>query len=184
MLNPQIYIVIAVAVAVIVGFLSGKVHYALVGIFCLVSLQVTGVLTAEQAWSGFSNTSVVMFASMFVLSAAFRKTSFLFKVQQKLINAKGGERTLVATCLIVAFVFGFFLSATAAAAALAGEAPAENFSCEIKIRNLHHPARARVTLQKDGSFSAEFEEPQLSVTAGQSAVLYDGDIVLGGGMIV
>ena len=118
MLNPQIYIVIAVAVAVIVGFLSGKVHYALVGIFGLVSLQVTGVLTAEQAWSGFSNTSVVMFASMFVLSAAFRKTSFLFKVQQKLINAKGGERTLVATCLIVAFVFGFFLSATAAAAAL------------------------------------------------------------------
>ena len=67
---------------------------------------------------------------------------------------------------------------------IAAEPPAENFGCDIKIRNLHVPAKAQVTVGEDGSFSAEFEEPQLSVTAGQSAVLYDGDIVLGGGMIV
>ena len=29
----------------------------------------------------------------------------------------------------------------------------------------------------------EFEEPQFAVTAGQSAVLYDGDVVIGGGII-
>ena len=66
---------------------------------------------------------------------------------------------------------------------VAGEPPAENFGCDIKIRNLHVHAKAQVTVGEDGSFSAEFEEPQLSVTAGQSAVLYDGDIVLGGGII-
>ena len=66
---------------------------------------------------------------------------------------------------------------------IAGEPPAEKFTCEIKIRNLHVPAKAQVTVEKDGTFSAEFEEAQLSVTAGQSAVLYDGDVVLGGGMI-
>ena len=66
---------------------------------------------------------------------------------------------------------------------VAGEAPAENFSCEIKIRNLHVPAPAQVHVLGDGSFTAQFAEPQLSVTAGQSAVLYDGDIVLGGGII-
>ena len=66
---------------------------------------------------------------------------------------------------------------------VAGEVPAENFSCEIKIRNLHMPAPAQVHVRPDGSFTAQFAEPQLSVTAGQSAVLYDGDIVLGGGII-
>ena len=66
---------------------------------------------------------------------------------------------------------------------VAGEAPAQEFRCEIKIRNLHIPAKATVRLLENSSFEAEFDEPQLSVTAGQSAVLYDGDIVLGGGMI-
>lgn len=66
---------------------------------------------------------------------------------------------------------------------VAGEPPAAEFDCEIKIRNLHHPAKARVTVQKDGSVHAKFDEPQMSITAGQSAVLYQGDVVLGGGMI-
>lgn len=66
---------------------------------------------------------------------------------------------------------------------ISGQAPAPVFDCQIKIRNLHLPAQAHVTVQEDGSIQAEFKEPQLSVTAGQSAVLYDGDTVLGGGVI-
>ena len=66
-----------------------------------------------------------------------------------------------------------------------GHAPASVFEARIKIRNLHHAAPARVTVRADGqSLQARFAEPQLSVTAGQSAVLYDGDVVLGGGVIL
>lgn len=67
---------------------------------------------------------------------------------------------------------------------IAGEPPAPDFTCEIKIRNLHIPAKARVHVNENGSFTAYFDEPQMSVTAGQSAVLYDGDRVLGGGIIL
>ena len=67
---------------------------------------------------------------------------------------------------------------------VAQEPPAKEFDCEIKIRNLHVPAKAHVTVEADGKISAKFADPQLSITAGQSAVLYDGDIVLGGGMIL
>lgn len=35
----------------------------------------------------------------------------------------------------------------------------------------------------DGSFSLAFDTPQWAVTPGQSAVLYDGDVCLGGGII-
>lgn len=67
---------------------------------------------------------------------------------------------------------------------MAGEPPAKEFDCEVKIRNLHIPAQAHITVQEDGSFAAVFVQPQLSVTAGQSAVLYQDDVVLGGGIIL
>ncbi len=67
---------------------------------------------------------------------------------------------------------------------VSGQPPAREFDCDVKIRNLHHPARAHIIVQANGTFTAKFAEPQLSITAGQSAVLYDGDIVLGGGIIL
>lgn len=66
---------------------------------------------------------------------------------------------------------------------VSGQAPAREFDCEIKIRNLHVPAKAHVCVLEDGSIRVKFDEPQLSITAGQSAVMYQKDVVLGGGMI-
>ena len=67
---------------------------------------------------------------------------------------------------------------------VAGEPPEKEFDCEIKIRNLHVPAKAHVTVQQDGSILAKFTQPQMSITAGQSAVMYQDDVVLGGGIIL
>lgn len=58
----------------------------------------------------------------------------------------------------------------------------DEFDCEIKVRSTAVPAKAHVHVRGD-SFTAEFENDVLAVSAGQSAVLYDGDIVLGGGFI-
>ncbi len=52
----------------------------------------------------------------------------------------------------------------------------------VKIRYRHEPARAMVW--SEGQYlTIEFEEPQRAVTPGQSAVVYDADRVLGGGII-
>ena len=55
---------------------------------------------------------------------------------------------------------------------------------QVKIRNKHLAAEATISPTADRrSISIRFDEPQRAVTPGQAAVLYDGDLVLGGGWI-
>ncbi len=53
----------------------------------------------------------------------------------------------------------------------------------IKIRYNAHRVAGKVRIIDDSSFSVEFEKPVTDITPGQSAVLYNGDICLGGGVI-
>ncbi len=52
-----------------------------------------------------------------------------------------------------------------------------------KIRYSHASAEAILEQTGNGSFHLEFLSPQRAITPGQSVVLYDGDYVLGGGII-
>jgi tRNA-specific 2-thiouridylase len=55
---------------------------------------------------------------------------------------------------------------------------------QVKIRNKHIAADATVSPTADPTrVEIRFDEPQRAVTPGQAAVLYDGDLVLGGGWI-
>ena len=52
-----------------------------------------------------------------------------------------------------------------------------------KVRYRQPDQACTATLGKDGLLRLHFDEPQRAVTPGQSAVLYDGDVCLGGGII-
>ncbi|MDM0065782.1 tRNA 2-thiouridine(34) synthase MnmA [Variovorax sp. J31P207] len=52
-----------------------------------------------------------------------------------------------------------------------------------KSRYRQADASCRLGAGRDGAFRLEFDEPQWAVTPGQSAVLYDGEVCLGGGVI-
>ena len=53
-----------------------------------------------------------------------------------------------------------------------------------KIRYSHREAPATLVQTGEDSLHLEFDEPQRAITRGQSVVIYDGDIVIGGGIIV
>ena len=67
---------------------------------------------------------------------------------------------------------------------IAGEAPASSIRCKAKLRYRQVEQPAVVTPRADGSVEILFDEPQRAVTPGQAAVLYEGDVVLGGGTVV
>lgn len=58
------------------------------------------------------------------------------------------------------------------------------FVTTCKIRYRQQPVACHVKLLADNSCEVYFEQPQKSVTPGQSLVFYSGDEVLGGGRIV
>lgn len=65
---------------------------------------------------------------------------------------------------------------------ISGTAPAEGqYSAKTRYRQADVPCVLQDT--RDAHFALSFPEAQWAVTPGQSAVLYDGDICLGGGMI-
>jgi tRNA-specific 2-thiouridylase len=66
---------------------------------------------------------------------------------------------------------------------LGGDVPSAPFRAEVKIRYSARPAWAWVTPLNDGQAQVQFEAPVRDVTAGQAAVFYVEDEVLGGGII-
>ena len=68
---------------------------------------------------------------------------------------------------------------------MSGKAPGEPFRAEVKIRYTAREAWAQVTPFEGGKQArVQFDAPQRDVTAGQAAVFYDGDLLVGGGIII
>ena len=67
---------------------------------------------------------------------------------------------------------------------LSGDAPSAPLRAMVKIRYTARAVPAEVTPLNGGQAKVEFEAPARDVTAGQAAVFYVGEEVLGGGIIV
>ncbi len=67
---------------------------------------------------------------------------------------------------------------------ISGEISTEPIRCCAKVRYRQKEQPATAFPLDDGKVKIVFDAPQRAITAGQSAVLYDGDIVLGGGEII
>ena len=67
---------------------------------------------------------------------------------------------------------------------LSGEMPSESFRAEVKIRYTAKEAEASVTPINGNQAQVQFDAPQRDITAGQAAVFYQGDLIIGGGIIL
>ena len=63
------------------------------------------------------------------------------------------------------------------------EPPTASVRAAAKIRSRHVPAPCRATPGAGGRVRLTFDEPQAAITPGQAVVLYQDDVLLGGGWI-
>ena len=67
---------------------------------------------------------------------------------------------------------------------ISGKRPEGEVRCRAKIRYRQTEQDAVAIPLEDGTVRIVFDSPQRAVTPGQAAVLYEGDVVLGGGVIM
>lgn len=104
---------IAILAVAAVFFAMGKVRSDLVALCALVALLLTGILTPQEALSGFANPVVIMMVGLFVVGGAIVQTGLAKKASGKLMTlADGNELRLFLLLMIVTALIGAFVSNT------------------------------------------------------------------------
>ncbi len=66
---------------------------------------------------------------------------------------------------------------------VSGQPPADSFEAQVKIRYKARPVPALIEMQGPDRMAVQFADPVRDAAPGQAAVVYEGDVCLGGGII-
>ncbi|MDE6368256.1 MAG: anion permease, partial [Muribaculaceae bacterium] len=95
------------------GFVWGKVRSDIVALISLVILAVAGVLTPQEALSGFSTPIVIMMGGLFIVGGAIFNTGLAKMIGAKLLKLGGGNPVRLFLVVVVATgLIGGFVSNT------------------------------------------------------------------------
>jgi di/tricarboxylate transporter len=101
MLSFQEILLIAVIIAALGLIISNRFRADLVALGALITLALTGLVTAEEAISGFSRTAVIVIMGMFVITHALEETGVVRWIAERMKTlGHGSEQRL--TLLVMA----------------------------------------------------------------------------------
>ncbi|HEX6901439.1 MAG TPA: SLC13 family permease [Thermoanaerobaculia bacterium] len=110
-------LVLFLLVLVIVVFAFEWLPVDATTLLLLVTLVLSGILSVEEAFSGFSNEIIVILGSIFILSGALMKGGVMDKLGDAIFRIAGGSRAKVLMCVmpITTFVSSFTNNTTTTA---------------------------------------------------------------------
>lgn len=107
------FITIATLVLAAAGFVWGRVRSDIVALLALLVLNVTGIITTQEALSGFSNPIVIMMVGLFVVGGAIFNTGLAKMLGARLSRLGGGSPTRLFLVVVLATgIIGGFVSNT------------------------------------------------------------------------
>ena len=96
-----------------VFFISGKIRSDIIALCALASLIILGILNPQEAFAGFSSTSVIMMVGLFVVGGAIFQTGLAKMISSKLMRLAGSSETrLFVLVMAVTSFMGAFVSNT------------------------------------------------------------------------
>lgn len=117
-MDPAVLTLIVLGIAAFF-FVTELIPLAVTAMGASIALGLLGVLTPKQVFSGLSNSTVVLFAGMFVIGAAMFQTGLAQRIGITVVHAAGtGEKRLMAAIMIVTIILSSVSSNTATVACL------------------------------------------------------------------
>lgn len=116
-MTTQLLLVLALLVAAIAMFIANRPRMDAVGLLMLVLLPFTGVLTINEAMAGFSDSSIVLLAALFVVGEGLVRTGVARRLGDWINDKAGGSETKLLVLLMAATGgLGSLMSSTAVVA--------------------------------------------------------------------
>ena len=113
----SILLVLALLLLVVIVFAFEWIPVDVATLLLLIVLVLTGILTLEEAFAGFSNDIIIILASIFVLSGALMKGGILDYLGESIHRLAGGSKTKVLLCVmpVTNFISAFMNNTTTTA---------------------------------------------------------------------
>src|SRR5512138_2561035 len=100
-------------------FISEKLRPDLTALLILLALGLTGLVTPSQAFSGLSNSSIILLIAVFIMTGALFRTGVSSVIGHGLVRAAGNsEVRLIALVSVAAAGLSFLMNNIASAAVL------------------------------------------------------------------
>ncbi|MCX4331137.1 MAG: SLC13 family permease [Muribaculaceae bacterium] len=107
------YITITTLILAAAGFVSGRLRADIVALIALLILTISGILTTQEALSGFSNPIVIMMIGLFIVGGAVFNTGLAKMLGARLSKLGGNSPTRLFLVVVLATgIIGGFVSNT------------------------------------------------------------------------
>ena len=169
-MDNQLNITFGILVIALVLFITDKIPADLVALLVVAALGLTGVLTPQEAFSGFSRSAVITIIAIFILAAALQRTGVTERVGNLLIRYGGkSEGRLVVMVMITGAFLSLFMNNIAAAAVMLPAASGAAKKASVHISRLLMPLAFGTIL---GGMATLFTTSNILL----SSLLHDSDL--------
>ena len=118
-MDTQLIITFAILGVALILFFTDKIAADLIALLVVVALGVSGVLTPQEAFSGFSRQAVITILAIFIIAEALKRSGVTEQVGNILLKVGGkSELRLVVVVMIAGAFLSLFMNNIAAAAVL------------------------------------------------------------------
>lgn len=110
--SELIWVLSSLAIAVLL-FATGKVRMDAVALLVIVAFVLSGTLTLNEAFSGFSDPNVILIAALFIIGDGLVRTGVASKMGSWLVDVAGSSETKMLVLLMLTVAgLGAFMSST------------------------------------------------------------------------